>query len=123
MPYFSAYTGSKHYVRAFTNLLNHEYRGSNIRVSALHPGGTLSEFQVLAGQRPKKLAQKTMLTAEQVAGIAYPAILKGKRVIIPGVMNKFVALMGKALPFPWAMRMMELIYKLNVEKTTPTYPL
>jgi short-subunit dehydrogenase len=123
LPNFSVYTGSKHYVRIFTNLLYHEYHGSNIQVSALHPGGTLSEFPVLAGQRVKKSAQKTMLTPEQVAEKAYPAILKGKRVIIPGAINKLAVLMGKLLPFPWAIRVMEYIYDQNIEKKPPTYPL
>jgi short-subunit dehydrogenase len=123
LPCFSVYSGSKHYVRVFTNLLNHEYRRSNIRVSALHPGGVLSEFQVLAGQRPKKLAQKTMMTAEQIAEKAYPAILKGKRVIVPGAMYQLAVLTGKILPFPLAIRVMELIYHQNVEKVPPTYPL
>jgi short-subunit dehydrogenase len=123
LPKFSVYTGSKHYVRIFTNLLNHEYRGSNIRVSALHPGGTLSEFPVLAGQRPKKFAQKSMLTPEQVAETTYPAILKGQRVIVPGAMNKLAVLIGKILPFPWAIRVMEFIYNQNVDPITPTYPL
>jgi short-subunit dehydrogenase len=122
LPKLSVYTGTKHYVRIFTNLLYHEYRGSNIQVSALHPGGTLTEFPLLAGQRIKKFAQKTMMTPEQVADIAYPAILKGKRVIVPGVMNKLAVLMGKLLPFPWAIRVMEFIYKQNVDQTTPTYP-
>jgi short-subunit dehydrogenase len=123
LPKFAVYTGSKHYVRIFTNLLSYEYRGSNIRVSALHPGGTLTEFPVLAGQRVKKPALKTMLTPEQVAEIAYPAILKGKRVIVPGAINQLAVLMGKLLPFPWAMRVMEFIYEQNVEQTAPTYPL
>ena len=123
LPKFSVYTGTKHYVRIFTNLLYHEYRGSNIRVSALHPGGTLTEFPVLAGQRVKKFAQKTMMTPEQVAEKAYPAILKGKRVIVPGTIDKMAVLMGKLLPFPWAIRVMEFVYKQNVDQTTPTYPL
>jgi short-subunit dehydrogenase len=123
LPRFSVYTGSKHYVRIFTNLLYHEYHGSNIRVSALHPGGTLTEFPELAGQRIKKFARKTMMTPEQVAEIAYPAILKGERVIIPGAIDKLAVLMGKILPFPWAIRVMEFIYDQNVEPTSPTYPL
>jgi hypothetical protein len=123
LPRFSVYTGSKHYVRVFTNLLNHEYKGSNIHVSALHPGGVLTEFPVLAGQRIKKFAQKTIMTPEQVAEKAYPAILKGKRVIIPGAIDKLAVLMGKILPFPWAIRVMEFIYNNNVEQTVPTYPL
>jgi short-subunit dehydrogenase len=123
LPRFAVYTGSKHYVRVFTNMLYHEYRGSNIRVSALHPGGTLTEFQVLAGQRVKEFARKAIMTPEQVAEVAYPAILKGKRVIVPGVINQLSVLMGKILPFPWAIRVTEFIYDQSIEPTDPTYPL
>ena len=123
LPYFSIYTGSKHYVRVFTNLLNHECRGSNVQVSALHPGGTLTEFPPLAGQRVKEFARKTMLTPEKVVEKSYPAILKGKRVIIPGCIDKLAILIGKLLPFPWAIRVMAFIYHQNVEKIAPTYPL
>jgi short-subunit dehydrogenase len=123
LPYFAVYSGSKHYVRVFTNLLSHECRGSNIRVSALHPGGTLTEFPGLAGQRVKKAALKSMMTPEQVAETAYPAILRGKRVIVPGGINKFAVLMGKVLPFPWTIRIMEFIYNQTIDKVDPTYPL
>jgi short-subunit dehydrogenase len=123
LPKFSVYTGSKHYVRVFTNLLYHECRGTNIRVSGLYPGGTLTEFPKLAGQQIKAFARKSMLTPEQVAEKAYPAILMGKRVIIPGALNKLAALMGKLLPFPWAIGAMEFIYDRTIDQTIPTYPL
>lgn len=123
LPNFAVYSGSKHYVRILSNMLGHEYRGSNIRVSALHPGGTLSEFPPLAGQRIRPFARRTMMTPEQVAKKAYPAVLKGKRVIVPGIINKAAVFIGKVLPFPWAMRIMTIIYQLNVEKVPPTYPL
>jgi short-subunit dehydrogenase len=123
LPRFSVYTGSKHYVRVFTNLLSYEYRRTNIQVSAIHPGGTLTEFPGLAGQQVKKFARKTMMTPEQVAEIAYPAILKGKRVIVPGAIDTLAVLAGKILPFPWAIRLMEFVYDQNVEPIAPTYPL
>jgi short-subunit dehydrogenase len=123
LPRLSVYTGSKHYVRVFTNMLFYEYHGSNVQVSALHPGGTLSEFPELAGQRIKKFARKTMMTPEQVAEVAYPAILKGKRIIIPGAINQLAVLMGKILPFPWAIHVMRFIYDQKIEPTLPTYPL
>jgi uncharacterized protein len=122
LPRLSVYTGSKHYIRAFTNALNYEYRGTNIKVSALYPGGTLTEFPGLAGQQIKKFAQKKMLTPEQVAEIAYPAIMKGKRVIIPGTINQAAVVMGKLLPFPLAIRMMKFIYDRSMEPVSPTYP-
>lgn len=123
LPRFAVYTGSKHYVRAFTNMLWRETRGTNVRVSALHPGGTLTEFQALCGQRLKPSASRGTMSAEQVAEIAYPAILKGKRVIIPGALSQVTALMGKLLPFPWSMRVLEMIYDQNIEPVAPTYPL
>ena len=64
-----------------------------------------------------------MMTPEQVAAKAYPTVLKGKRVIVPGLVNKAAVLIGKVLPFPWSMRIMSLIYNMNVEKVQPTYPL
>ncbi len=122
LPRFSVYSGSKHYVRIFTNLLQHEYRRTNIRVSGLYPGGTLTEFPELAGQKIKEFARRTMLTPEQLAEKAYPAILRGQRVIIPGISNKLAAFLGKVLPFPWSMGLMEFIYDHSMEPIPPAYP-
>jgi len=58
LPRFSVYTGSKHSVRAFTNMLNYEYRGINIKVSGLYPGGTLTEFPGLAGSGSNRSHKK-----------------------------------------------------------------
>jgi short-subunit dehydrogenase len=122
LPKLSVYSGSKHFVRVFTNLLNRECRRTNVRVCGLYPGGTLTEFPPLAGQKPKRIAGYGMHTPEQVAGIAYPAILAGRRVIIPGVMNQLAALAGKVLPFPLAIRLTEFIYDLSVKQVETRYP-
>jgi hypothetical protein len=63
-----------------------------------------------------------MMTPDQVAEKAYPAILRGKRVIVPGVIDKLAILVGKFLPFPLAIRVTGLIYHFNVKKVDPTYP-
>ena len=122
LPRFSVYTGSKQYIRSFTNLLNYEYRDTNIKISTLIPGGTLTEFPVLAGQQIKEFAKKSMMTPEQVAEIAYPAIIKGKRVIVPGLINQLAVIMGKLLPFPLAIRVMKFIYDRSMNPVSPTYP-
>lgn len=122
LPRLSVYSASKHYVRALSNMLAYEYRGTNVRVSALHPGGTLTEFPALAGQRIKDFARRTMQTPEQVAEAAYPAILAGRRVIVPGAANKFAVLLGKLLPFPWTMRLMDFVYTHSMDQTPPAYP-
>ena len=122
LPYFSVYTGSKHYVRIFTNFLRHEYRDSNVKVSAVHPGGVLTEFAELAGQRIKESTKKAMMTAEEMAEKTYPAIMKGKRVTVPGGIYKISVLLGKLIPFPLMFQIMNLIYNQSMDKVDPTYP-
>lgn len=123
LPNFAVYSASKHYLRILTNILHYEYRGTNIRVSALHPGGILTEFAELAGQDINKFARMTMMTPEKMAEVVYPAILKGKRVIVPGSLYKLVVLIGKLFPFSWSMRITTLVYNLIMNKTPPTYSL
>jgi len=123
LPNFSIYSGTKHFVRVFTNMLRYENRNSNVKISSLHPGGTLTEFPELAGERLRHSAMKGMMTAEAVAEIAYPAILKGKRVIIPGGINKLAVLIGKVFPFPLSIRVMSFVYNRNIEKVDHKYPI
>jgi len=123
LPKFSVYTGSKHFVRAFSDLLNYEYRKTNIKVSVIYHGGTLTDFPYLSGQHIRGNAVRTLMTPEKVAEISYPAILKGKRVIIPGVMNYMAILFGKIFPFPLTIRVMEFIYNHVIDPTQPNYPL
>jgi NAD(P)-dependent dehydrogenase (short-subunit alcohol dehydrogenase family) len=40
----SAYCASKFAVRGFTESLRHEYAGTNLRVSSVHPGGVLTDI-------------------------------------------------------------------------------
>jgi short-subunit dehydrogenase len=121
LPYFAVYSGSKHYLRVFTNTLHYECQGSNVRVSALHPGGVLTEFAALAGQGLRRSAVRAMMTPEQVADKAYPAILKGRRVIFVSQVERLAALVGKLLPCPWAIRLSAFVYDQAVEKIDPTY--
>lgn len=123
LPRLAVYSASKHYVRILTNILRREYRRSNIKVCGLYPGGTLTEFPELAGQGLRPFARRTMHTPGQVAGIAYPAILKGRRIIVPGFINQAGVLLGTLLPFPFSMRLTELIYDHNIEPVEPKYPL
>ncbi|MFN2298301.1 MAG: SDR family NAD(P)-dependent oxidoreductase [Anaerolineales bacterium] len=123
LPKFAMYSGSKHFVRVFTDILARECRKTNVRVCGVYPGGTLTEFPPLAGQRPRPISRAAMVTAEQFAEKVYPGILRGRRVIMPGFSNRLVALAGKVLPFPLAMRLTEFIYGIGVEQIPTAYPL
>ncbi|MCW5805079.1 MAG: SDR family oxidoreductase [Deltaproteobacteria bacterium] len=89
VPNFAVYAASKAFVRNFTEALHDELRGSPISATCICPGGTRTEFHGAAGAGNYGwLANKTMMTAEAVAKITIRAMEKGKRTVIPGVMNK-----------------------------------
>ena len=88
-PNFAVYTSSKAFVRNFTEALHDEFADSPISVTCVCPGGTHTEFHASAGAGNYGwLATKSMLTANEVARITLSAMKKGKRNVIPGVMNK-----------------------------------
>lgn len=123
LPHFSVYDGSKHYTRIFTNMLQRELRNTNIKVSGVHPGGILTEFSQLAGQDLKKLANLGLMTPDEFTEASYPAIIKGKRVIVPGGLYKIAVFFGKILPFTISVRIFTLVYNLVMDKVEPTYKL
>jgi short-subunit dehydrogenase len=88
-PNFAVYTSSKAFVRNFTEALHDEFAGTPISVTCICPGGTHTEFHASAGAGDYGwLATKSMLTAAEVARITLAAMKKGKRNVIPGLMNK-----------------------------------
>lgn len=98
VPYFANYAATKHYVLAFTEALASELRGTRVSATALCPGGTWTEFFDHSQQSIGALARPTMLSAERVAAIGLKAMLRGKRSVVSGGMNKFAAWMTRFLP-------------------------
>ena len=88
VPNMALYAASKAFVRNFSEGLHDELRGTT-RVTCVCPGGTRTEFHAVAGAGNYGwLANKSMMTAEEVARISVRAMLAGKRTVIPGLMNK-----------------------------------
>jgi short-subunit dehydrogenase len=85
----AVYASSKAFVRNFTEALHDELRGSPISATCICPGGTRTNFHAMAGAGDYGwLANASMMTAEAVARVAVRAMRKGKRNVIPGVLNK-----------------------------------
>jgi short-subunit dehydrogenase len=88
-PNFAVYTSSKAFVRNFTEALHDEFAGTPLSVTCICPGGTHTEFHSTAGAGNYGwLATKSMLTAKEVARVTLAAMVKRKRNVIPGLMNK-----------------------------------
>jgi uncharacterized protein len=89
VPNMALYSASKAFVRNFTEGLHDEFAGSPLSVTCICPGGTKTEFHSMAGAGNYSwLANRSMMSAEQVARITVDAMVRGKRNVIPGLMNK-----------------------------------
>jgi uncharacterized protein len=97
-PYMAVYYASKAYVTSFSQALGYELRSSNISVTALCPGPTITEFQKRAGIENSPLFQNNTMTALEVAKLGYAAMLRGQPIAITGAKNKLLAMAGKFAP-------------------------
>jgi uncharacterized protein len=89
VPCFAVYAASKAFVRNFTEALHDELAGSPISATCVCPGGTKTEFHTHAGAGNYSwLANRSMMSAAAVAAISVRALRKGKRTVIPGLVNK-----------------------------------
>jgi len=90
-PMMAIYYATKAFVLSFTEAIAHELKGTGVTVTALCPGPTQTEFQLRANIQNTRLARLSsmgLMKAEDVAKIGYREFLKGKRLVIPGLMNK-----------------------------------
>jgi hypothetical protein len=86
-PNMAVYYATKAYVLSFTEALHHELQDSGIRVCALCPGPTVSEFSDVADSHSPTLERMKMPAAPVVrAGLA--GLDANKAVVIPGFRNK-----------------------------------
>jgi short-subunit dehydrogenase len=94
------YPGAKSLMIKFSEALDAEYRAKGIRVTAICPGFTLTEFaaangtQAVMDKAPRRLFQ----TAPQVVEIAIRANEAGRVVVVPGWWNRLAAFLLRALP-------------------------
>ena len=95
-PNMAVYYASKAYVLSFTEALHHELQGSGIKVSALCPGPTHSEFSDVADSHSPTL-ERMKMPAEPVVRAGLEGLDRNKAVVIPGFRNKLGAQASRVL--------------------------
>ena len=93
-PFMAVYYATKAYVLSLSQALHEELRGTGVTVTALCPGYTETAFAARASelQRPRLFSGPMgTANASEVARYGYDAMKKGKRVAIPGWMNRLGA--------------------------------
>jgi len=85
VPYISTYAATKAFDLMFAEALAEEVRKYGIRVCALCPGSTASEFHQVAGQPERTKGRQE--SAEKVARVGLQALARGKSYVISGLGN------------------------------------
>lgn len=96
-PFANIYFATKAFVLSFSQALAEELEGTGVTVTALCPGTTRTEFFERAKMQDFR-RNSIMMDADVVAQAGYRGLMRGKRVVIPGVMNKFMATLARVVP-------------------------
>jgi hypothetical protein len=96
-PFANIYFATKSFVLFFSTALSEELDGTGVTVTALCPGSTRTEFFERAGMKNLR-PEWHMMNADVVARAGYRGLMRGKRVVIPGWMNKFTAKLANFVP-------------------------
>lgn len=95
-PHMAVYYATKAYVLSFTEALHQELKGAPIKVSALCPGPTQSEFFQVA--QVTGMLPKLAVPAAGVVRAGLRGLDKGKAITIPGTRNRAMAQASRLLP-------------------------
>lgn len=97
VPYIAAYAATKGFDLLFAEGLAEEVKPYGIRVCALCPGSTESEFQDVAGHRPVSSGDLRE-SADKVARTGLGALAAGKSYVISGRRNYLAAQAERLVP-------------------------
>jgi len=98
-PGMTVYYATKACVLSFTEALAEELRGTDLTVTALCPGPTVTNFNQVASRvdKPRKVRMVKM-SAEAVARHGHSAFRRKKIVAVPGLQNRLLVLLIRCLP-------------------------
>ena len=92
------YSASKSYLTVLSESLHTELAGTNVKISALCPGFTRTEFHQRGRMSMKGLPSFLWLDADELVARAWSDTLKGKAISIPGWQYQLLVFVIKRLP-------------------------
>ncbi|HRD72128.1 MAG TPA: SDR family oxidoreductase [Aquimonas sp.] len=103
------YAASKSFMIKFSESLALENNSLGIRVSALCPGFTFSEFHDVTGTRGQvsKMPSWMWMQAEEVARQGIDALQAGHIVFVPGRINRLIKAVTQILPDRWMLKLVQ----------------
>ena len=99
-PGMAVYFATKAYVLSLTEALHEELKPFGIKVSALCPGPTRTEFGAVAGFGADGAFKRLAMDSPAVVAAGLKGLEKNHAVVVPGLVNKFGAAGTRFLPRP-----------------------
>lgn len=94
------YSASKSYLTVLTESLHTELASTNVKVSALCPGFTRTEFHQRGGMSMKGLPAFMWLNADKLVATAWKDAVAGKAVSVPGWQYQLLTFVMRNAPRP-----------------------
>jgi short-subunit dehydrogenase len=112
VPFLTVYAATKAFVLSFTEGLAEELRGSGIRVQAMCPGLTETEFLEVAGtHRGLRVTRTPMMTAEAVVEASLRGLDRGRLRVIAGALNRLGVFAQRFVPAAVPRRVAAELYR------------
>ena len=92
------YSASKSYLTVLTESLHTELSSTNVKVSALCPGFTRTEFHQRGGMSMKGLPAFMWLNADKLVATAWKDAVAGKAVSVPGWQYQLLTFLMRNIP-------------------------
>ena len=101
-PNNAVYSGSKAFVCYFTESIGLELRGTGVKVQALCPGMTVTDFHEKMGFEPDDLytskGMRRAMSPDEVVEISLAYLERNRPICIPGQNNRITYLLTRLLP-------------------------
>lgn len=108
-PLMTVYYATKGYVLSYSEGLAEELSDTGVTVTCLCPGPTRTEFQRRASMQHSGLMNFGVMESGEVARAGLDGLFAGKRVVIPGFLNRLSVLSPRFLPRAVVPKIVEMI--------------
>jgi|SRR5215218_3052113 len=98
LPRQATYAASKAFVLSFTDALHEDLSRTGVTATTLCPGPVRTEFWQSAGIEARGLPAFVLADAAEVSEAGVNGLEKGRRVVVPGPLNRAGALGGQLAP-------------------------
>jgi short-subunit dehydrogenase len=117
VPYQATYAAAKAFVLSFSRALAYETMYTGVRISALAPGTTATGLHAKAGaENSRYVMLLPVMSAEELARIAYQKFKRGKKVIVAGWFNRFGLVARRFVPDLLLVPFMGLLFRVRDEE-------